>query len=100
MSDLINLIAEWFRAVLVGWGASPGLITVIMALLGVLSLSIAVLVIDIFLVWLERKIVARFQDRLGPNRLGPYGLIQPFADVIKLLIKEDITPFGADQDLI
>jgi len=41
--------------------------------------------------------VARFQDRLGPNRLGPFGLIQPFADIIKLLIKEDTTPGGADR---
>lgn len=99
MLDLINGIAEWLRGLLVSWGASAGLITFIMAILGVLGISIAVLVIDIFLVWLERKIVARFQDRLGPNRLGPFGLIQPFADVIKLLIKEDITPFGADRVL-
>jgi NADH-quinone oxidoreductase subunit H len=42
-------------------------------------------------------VVARFQDRIGPNRLGPFGLIQPFADIIKLLIKEDITPNGADK---
>jgi NADH-quinone oxidoreductase subunit H len=55
--------------------------------------------LDIFLVWVERKIVARFQDRYGPNRLGPFGLIQPIADVIKLLIKEDITPNGADKVL-
>ncbi len=49
------------------------------------------------LVWVERKVVARFQDRLGPNRIGPFGLIQPFADIIKLVIKEDITPAGADK---
>jgi NADH-quinone oxidoreductase subunit H len=49
------------------------------------------------LVWVERKVVARFQDRLGPNRIGPFGLIQPFADIIKLIIKEDITPEGADK---
>ena len=69
----------------------------IMALVGVVVVSITVLIIDIFLVWVERKVVARFQDRLGPNRLGPFGLIQPIADVIKLLIKEDITPQGADR---
>ena len=97
MSDPINLIASWLRGLLVSWGLAPGLITFIMTLLGVLALVIFVLVIDIFLVWVERKVVARFQDRLGPNRLGPFGLIQPFADVIKLLIKEDITPDGADK---
>jgi NADH-quinone oxidoreductase subunit H len=42
-------------------------------------------------------VVARFQDRLGPNRIGPWGIFQPFADIIKLLIKESITPVGADK---
>jgi NADH-quinone oxidoreductase subunit H len=97
MLDPINLIAEWLRGLLAGWGLAPGLINFIMTLLGVLLIAIFVLVVDIFLVWVERKVVARFQDRLGPNRLGPFGLIQPFADVIKLLIKEDITPQGADR---
>ena len=97
MLDPINLIAEWLRGLLAGWGLAPGLINFIMTLLGVLLIAIFVLVVDIFLVWVERKVVARFQDRLGPNRLGPFGLIQPFADVIKLLIKEDITPDGADR---
>ena len=97
MLDPINLIAEWLRGLLAGWGLAPGLINFIMTLLGVLLIAIFVLVVDIFLVWVERKVVARFQDRLGPNQLGPFGLIQPFADVIKLLIKEDITPDGADR---
>ena len=97
MSDPINAIAEWLRGLLAGWGASSGLVTFIMTLLGVVLVATFVLVMDIFLVWVERKVVARFQDRLGPNRLGPFGLIQPLADVIKLLIKEDITPAGADR---
>jgi len=54
-------------------------------------------VLDIFLVWIERKVVSRFQSRIGPNRVVPFGLIQLFADIIKLLIKEDITPTGADK---
>jgi len=45
-----------------------------------------------YLVYFERKISAWIQNRLGPNRVGPYGLLQPFADVLKLLLKEDITP--------
>jgi NADH-quinone oxidoreductase subunit H len=97
LTDPINVIADWLRTLLSGWGLSEGLVTVILALLGVAAVAIAVLLVDIFLVWVERKVVARLQDRLGPNRLGPFGLIQPIADVIKLLIKEDITPQGADR---
>ncbi|MEM7031256.1 MAG: NADH-quinone oxidoreductase subunit NuoH [Chloroflexota bacterium] len=49
------------------------------------------------LTWLERKVVARIQDRIGPNRAGPFGLLQAIADTIKMLTKEDITPDGADR---
>jgi len=97
MFDPINAIALWLRTLLLGWGLAPTLVNVIMAAVGVAVAATALLLVDIFLVWMERKVVARFQDRLGPNRLGPFGLIQPLADVIKLLIKEDITPNGADR---
>ena len=97
MFDPFNSIVNWLEGLLAGWGLSPGWITLVMSLLGVVVICLLVLVVDIFLVWMERKVVARFQDRLGPNRLGPFGLIQPLADVIKLLIKEDITPLGADK---
>src|SRR5256885_4460772 len=45
-----------------------------------------------YAVWVERKVSASIQDRRGPNRVGPFGLLQPLADTIKALLKEDFTP--------
>ena len=95
--DPIISIASWFEALLTGWNLAPWLVNLILTVLGIVILSTAALLIAIWLVWVERKVVARFQDRLGPNRIGPFGLIQPFADIIKLLIKEDIAPNGIDK---
>jgi NADH-quinone oxidoreductase subunit H len=96
-NDPINFIAGWLRGVFSGWGMAAGLAYVITALIGIVVIILFAMAIAIFLVWVERKVVARFQDRLGPNRIGPFGLFQPFADIVKLIIKEDITPAGADK---
>ena len=48
-------------------------------------------------IYFERRVISRFQIRIGPNRVGPFGLLQPVADVIKILIKEDIVPLNADK---
>src|SRR5215471_6545846 len=50
-----------------------------------------------YMVLLERKVIAWAQSRLGPMRVGPYGVLQPVADAIKLMLKEDITPVKADR---
>src|SRR3954452_23290408 len=59
----------------------------------------ALVLTSAFMVWMERKVCAYIQDREGPNRVGPAGLLQPFADVIKLIFKEDLRPKAADAFL-
>ena len=56
-----------------------------------------VLTNTIILIWLERKVVAGMQSRVGPDRAGPFGILQTLADAIKLLLKEQILPLRADK---
>ncbi len=96
-NDPLKVAADWLMGIFTGWGMPEIAAQILIGFLGILLLISLLMVLDIFLVWVERKVVSRFQDRIGPNRVGPFGLIQPFADIIKLLIKEDITPGGADK---
>ena len=96
-NDPLKVAADWLEGIFTGWGMDAVFAHVLVAFLGVLLLIMILMVVDIFLVWIERKVVARFQDRLGPNRVGPFGLFHPFADIVKLIIKEDTTPGNADK---
>src|ERR1700761_619880 len=51
----------------------------------------------IFMIWFERRVIGHMQNRSGPNRAGPWGLLQPIADALKLPLKEDIVPTGVDK---
>lgn len=86
-------------SVLADSGADAGLALFLSLLVGVLLVSGVPLLTVILLIWIERKVAARIQDRIGPNRVGPIGLLQTIADMIKLLSKEDITPAAADRIL-
>src|SRR5213080_4939311 len=71
--------------------------TVVIPLLKIVIVLNATLVAVTYMVLLERKVIAWAQSRLGPMRVGPYGILQPVADAVKLMIKEDITPVRADK---
>jgi NADH-quinone oxidoreductase subunit H len=73
--------------------------TIVIPVLKILIVLNAVLVAVTFMVLLERKVIAWVQVRLGPMRVGPYGVLQPIADVVKLMTKEDITPVRSDKIL-
>jgi len=79
----VGLPAEWARP--------------LQSFLAAGALATGVLLLTFFLIWAERKLLARLQDRLGPNRVGPYGLFQTIADAMKLILKEIIVPSGADK---
>ena len=68
-----------------------------MVLLKVAFVFIFLLLVTMFMIWFERRVIGRMQNRPGPNRAGPFGLLQPIADAIKLPLKEDIIPTNADK---
>src|SRR2546427_1022452 len=78
-------------------GAPDWVIQIASALLNIDALLGVVLTLFALISVLERKILGRMQNRYGPNRVGPFGLFQPVADGIKMLIKEDIVPARADK---
>ena len=68
-------------------------------LLVTLLVLIVVLTVAAGLIWYERRLLSLVQDRYGPNRVGPYGLLTPIADAVKLIFKEIIRPSAANKPL-
>lgn len=97
LADPVNFIANWLLSVFSGWGFSAVVGQVILYVLGAGLLATLAMVFVTVLIWAERKIGGRVQDRFGPNRVGPWGIFQSIADMLKIFTKEYITPFGADK---
>ena len=94
MIDFFPLFQDWFGP---GWGGN--LFTLIKTLLLILAITLPLMLSVAYLTYAERKIIGSMQIRIGPNRVGPGGWLQPIADAVKLLFKEIIVPSGANKFL-
>src|SRR5437899_9328537 len=95
--DQIFILAKQLLLSPISVRAPDWLIQVTSSLINIAALLGVFLTLFALISVLERKILGRMQNRYGPNRVGPFGLFQPVADGIKMLIKEDIVPARADK---
>jgi NADH-quinone oxidoreductase subunit H len=80
-----------------GQGVFGGIWPIVWALVKIVLIVAPLMLGVAYLTWLERKVIGYMQVRIGPNRVGPWGLIQPIADGLKLLMKEIVVPTGANK---
>jgi NADH-quinone oxidoreductase subunit H len=95
---LENLTVEEIIAWLVSlnWNPVTARVLVLAVYAAIIALALAPGTVIVF-TYMERKVIARIQDRIGPNRAGPFGTLIALADAVKMITKEDITPSGADR---
>ena len=93
-----SILTNWIHSTLLGFMPEWLAVTAECVLIGVVLLLVYAL-LALFYIYFERKVCAAFQCRLGPNRVGPFGLLQSFADMFKMLIKELISLNYTDKFL-
>src|SRR5690606_33877406 len=86
VTQLLDFLPQWMQ-VTVWYGAIA------------VALFLSVIIVMAFLTLAERRVIGSIQARIGPNRVGPFGLLQPFADVLKLLVKEIVIPSSSNKVL-
>jgi NADH-quinone oxidoreductase subunit H len=99
LHDFWLSIGQPIQTWLVGLGVPSWLVSVVYVVIGAVATLGVITVSVIIAIWAERRFIARLQDRLGPNRVGKFGLLQSVADAVKLLGKEIIRPREADAFL-
>ncbi len=97
INNILKIVGDAVAAFIISILGAGGLADFVIMLLAALIICSICAVAFMGLTYAERKIVARIQDRIGPNQAGPYGLLQPIADGIKMFTKEDTTPAEADR---
>lgn len=95
--DPVPWVINWLTEMLLNWGFSVNLVNILLYLIGAVLVCLGAMLFTTMLIWVERKIGGRFQDRLGPNRVGPWGIFQSIADMLKIFTKEYINPVGIDK---
>jgi NADH-quinone oxidoreductase subunit H len=95
--DPVPWVINWLTQLLKGWGLPINLVNTLLYLVGAVLICLGAMLFTTMLIWAERKIGGRFQDRLGPNRVGPWGIFQSIADMLKIFTKEYINPVGIDK---
>jgi NADH-quinone oxidoreductase subunit H len=96
LRDLGNSVGAFLQRI-EEWGAPEWVPYVVSGVIGIVAILLWLLVSQIAFIWIERRAIALMQNRKGPNRVGPMGLLQPIADSLKLFLKEAITTRESDR---
>jgi NADH-quinone oxidoreductase subunit H len=99
LNDIFPIAAAFLRGLMVSLGFAPMLTDLVMGLLSFVAIAALITVNIIIILWVDRRVASFFQERLGPNRVGPFGLLQSVNDAAKLIGKESIMPKAVDKSV-